>query len=274
MTNQPPPVQFIFIALDCEARPLVKYFNLKKDDSHVCFPIYRNEKIVLTVTGVGKVAMAGAVAYTMAVFPGYLVPLLINVGIAGHKTQALGTLCMAIKIIDGDTGRRFYPQLLGNYWPETSELKTTSLPVTQYSSDCLYDMEASAFYEMAIRFSSSELIHCLKVVSDNENSSIEKIQPKLVTDWITNQMNEIERLLQKLETLRESIVPIELDSYNEMIDKWHFTVSGKIKLKSLLQRWKVLTNTAWLYSSEKKDMNGKQVLSKLEAEVSRLEILL
>ena len=218
--------------------------------------------------------MAGAVAYTLAVFPGCQVPLLINVGIAGHQTQAIGTLCMAMKIIDGDTGRRFYPQLLGCQWPETSELKTTSLPSTQYSSDSLYDMEASAFYEMAIRFSSSELIHCFKVVSDNENSSIEKIQPKLVTEWIASQMNEIERLLQQLEKLRESIVPLELDSYNEMIDKWYFTVSGKIKLKALLQRWKVLTNRTWQYSNEENELSGKDVLKKLEAELSRQEVLL
>ena len=274
MTNQPPPVLFIFTALDCEARPLVKYFDLKKENSHVCFSIYRNQKIVLTVAGVGKVAMAGAVAYTMAVFPSYQVPLLINVGIAGHKTLAIGTLCLAMKITDGDTGRRFYPQLLGSHWPETSELKTASLPSTQYSSDCLYDMEASAFYEMAVRFSSGELIHCFKIVSDNEISSIEKIQPKLVTEWIASQMNEIGPLLQQLEKLRESIVPIELDTYDEMIDKWHFTVSGKIKLKALLQRWKVLSDRVWQYSNEGKELSGKEVLKKLEAEVSRLEVLL
>jgi len=274
MKNQPLPVLFIFTALDCEARPIVKFFDLKKDDSQGCFSIYRNEKIVLTVTGVGKVAMAGTVAYTMAVFPGYQVPLLINVGIAGHKTQALGTLSMAMKIIDGDTGRRFYPQLLGSHWPETSELKTTSLPSTQYSSDCLYDMEASAFYETAVRFSSSEFIHCFKVVSDNESSSIEKIQPKLVSEWIASQMNEIERILQQLEKLRESIVPIDLNSYNEMIDKWHFTVSGKIKLKALLQRWKVLTNRAWQHSNQEKELTGKEVLKKLEGEINHLEVLL
>jgi hypothetical protein len=194
------------------------------------------------------------------------------VGIAGHKTLAIGTLCLAMKIIDGDTERRFYPQLLGSHWPETSELKTTSLPSTQYSSDCLYDMEATAFYEMAVRFSSSELIHCFKIVSDNEISSIEKIQPKLVTEWIASQMNEIGPLLQQLEKLRESIVPIELDTYDEMIDKWHFTVSGKIKLKALLQRWKVLTNSAWQYSNEEKKLSGKDVLKKLEAELSCLEV--
>lgn len=274
MTNQPLPILFIFTALDCEAKPLVKFFDLKKDDSHAGFSIYRNEKIVLTVAGVGKVAMAGAVAYTLALFPDCQVPVLVNIGIAGHKVQDIGALCIAMKIIDGDTGRRFYPQLLGSDWPETRELKTTSLPSTHYRSDCLYDMEASAFYEMAVRFSSCELIHCFKVISDNERSSIEKIQPKLVTEWIANQMDEIGPLLQHLEKLRESIVPIELDSYDEIVNKWHFTVSGKIKLKALLQRWKVLSVRPWQHSDKDGKLSGKEILKKLEAEVNYLEVLL
>ena len=274
MKNQNPPIVFIFTALDCEAKPLVKLFDLKKDSSHDYFPIYKNEKIVLTVTGVGKVAMAGAVAYTLAVFPGNEVPVLVNIGIAGHKVQEIGTLCMAMKITDGDTARRFYPSLSGGHWPVTSDLKTTSQPCVHYDPDCLYDMEASAFYEMSVRFSTSELIHCFKVVSDNENSSIEKIQPKVVTEWITSQTNEIEQLLMYLEKLREIIVPIKLEVYNEMVNKWHFTVSGKIKLKALLLRWKVLSVRDWQYENEERDLSGKEVLKKLEAEVNRLEVLL
>jgi hypothetical protein len=274
MRKQSPPILFIFTALDCEAKPWVKFFDLKKVDRHASFSIYRSEKIVLTVAGVGKVAMAGAVAYTLAVFPDCQVPVLVNIGIAGHKVHAIGTLCSAMKIIDGDTERRFYPQLLGSDWPETSELKTTSLPCTQYSSDCLYDMEASAFYEMAIRYSSSELIHCFKVVSDNESSSIEKIQPKLVTEWIANQINDIVPLFQQLEKLRESILPVELDVYNEIVNEFHFTVSGKIKLKALLLRWRVLSARAWHYDNEWGKLSGKEMLKKLETEVNRLEVLL
>ena len=274
MSNHPPPILFIFTALDCEARPIVKFYDLKKQESHSGFSMYRNKKIVLTVAGVGKVAMAGAVAYTLAIFPDCQVPVLINIGIAGHKVQETGTLCIAMKIIDGDTGRNFYPQLLGTRWPETSQLKTASLPSTQYNSDCLYDMEASAFYEMAIRFSSCELIHCFKVVSDNEGSSIEKIQPKIVTEWIANQMNEIEPLLLQLEKLRETILPVELDVYNEMMNKWHFTVSGKIKLKNLLLRWKVLSVRPWQHNDEYGELSGKEILKKLEAEVNCLEVLL
>ena len=274
MMNQTSPIVFIFTALDCEAKPLVQFFDLKKVGGHDCFSIYKNEKIVLTVTGVGKVAMAGAVAYTLAIFPGKQVPVLVNIGIAGHKVQEIGALCVAMKIIDGDTGRGFYPSLSGGHWPVTSELKTASQPCVQYDSDCLFDMEASAFYEMAVRFSTSELIHCFKVVSDNENSSIETIQPKLVTEWIASQTPEIEQLLQYLEKLRGLIVPVNLDVYNEMVNKWHFTVSGKIKLKALLLRWKVLAVRDWQYDKEERDLSGKEVLKKLETEVNLREVVL
>ena len=272
MKNQFDPKIFIFIALDCEAKPVVSFFDLKKENVNHPFSIYKKDNIILTVTGVGKVAMAGAVAYTLAIFPDNLIPVLINIGIAGHEAHAIGSLIMAIKVVDNDTGKKFYPQMAGNGFIETSEIKTTSVPCTGYSADCLIDMEASAFYEMAVRFTSSELIHSLKVVSDNESSSIDKIQPKLVSQWIARQMTEIDRQLKYLVNLRESIAPVELKEYPEMVKKWHFTVSGKIKLKALLIRWKVLSNEEWLYGSGDDFSNGKDVIKKLEADVNRLDI--
>ncbi|MCK5188911.1 MAG: hypothetical protein KAR12_02520 [Methylococcales bacterium] len=272
MINQFDPKIFIFIALDCEARPVVSFFDLKKENVNHPFSIYKHNNIILTVTGVGKVAMAGAVAYTLAIFPDSQIPVLINIGIAGHRSQAIGSLFMAIKVVDKDTGKKFYPQLTGNGFLETSEIKTTSAPCSEYSADCLIDMEASAFYEMAVRFTSSELIHSLKVVSDNESSSIDKIHPRLVSLWIAKQMTEIDQLLKHLVNLRESIAPIELKKYHELVKKWHFTVSGKIRLKTLLMRWKVLSDEEWLYSSEENFNNGKEVMLKLEADVNCLEV--
>ena len=272
MKNKMSPEIFVFIALDCEAKPVINYFNLKKENINYPFPIYKNNNIVLTVTGVGKVAMAGAVAHTLAIFPDSQMPVMINIGIAGHRGQAIGSLFMAMKIVDTDSGKKFYPPLVGNNCLETSEIKTTSVPCTSYSEDCLIDMEASAFYEMAVRFTSSELIHSLKVVSDNESSSIDKIQAKLVSQWIASQMTEIELLLKQLVMLRESAVSIELKEYKEMIERWHFTVSGKIKFKTLLMRWKVLSDEEWVCDGKESFSNGKEVIHKLEADVNHLEV--
>ncbi|MCF6250976.1 MAG: hypothetical protein L3J75_06870 [Methylococcaceae bacterium] len=272
MTNQIAPQIFIFIALDCEAKPLLRFYDFKKEHVNHAFSIYKNHNCVLTVTGVGKVAMAGAVAYTLALFPRMHYPIILNLGIAGHKTEDLGRLFITSKIVDNESGKKFYPQMIGGQWPECSEIITSSVPCEDYSQHCLYDMEAAAFYETAVRFSSSELIHCLKIVSDNEHSAIDKIQPKSVTEWVDSQMTEIERLIGQLVNLRESIAGIELKEYNEIIKKWHFTVTGKIKLKALLKRWQVLTVGNWPGHDEICFNSGKELLRRLESDVDAVAV--
>jgi len=274
MMEQCSPKIFIFTALECEAKALVNKFKLKKENIRHPFSIYRGDKIVLTVTGVGKVAMAAGVAYTSAVFPGLESPVMINIGIAGHKTQSVGRLLMASKIVDVDSEKVFYPQLVGANWPETSEIKTMALPSTKYYLDCLNDMEASAFYETAVRFSSCELIHCIKVVSDNGESSIESINSKVVVKWIDNQNIEIEKIVNRLEQMRLSIAISELGEYDEIINKWHFTVSGGIRLKSLLRRWNVLSSNNWLDENDTVFSHGKDVLRKLDADIACLDVKL
>ncbi len=265
---------FIFTALDCEARALVVFFELKKDSNVHPFIIYKNHNFVLTVTGVGKVAMAGAVAYSLALFSTNSMSVIVNIGIVGHKAYPVGSLCLASKVVDKEGGKSFYPQLIGNIWPKVCEIITTSIPCTKYSNDCLHDMEASAFYEMAVKFSSSELIHCIKIVSDNETSSIEQINAKSVAEWIASHKVEIGRLLAHWTKLQASIVSEELEDFDSLVKKWHFTVSGRIKLKSLLTRWMVLTSKSWVGESKVDFRNSKKVLHQLEADVNRLDIQL
>ena len=70
-------------------------------------------------------------------------------------------------------------------------------------------MEASAFYETAVRFSSSELILCLKVISDNQLSTVENIQPKQVAALIAAHLATVESLLTRAATQAELITTPE-----------------------------------------------------------------
>ncbi len=65
-------------------------------------------------------------------------------------------------------------------------------------------MEASAFYETAVRFSSSELILCLKVISDNQLSPVENIQPKQVAALIAAHLATVESLLARTVALAQT----------------------------------------------------------------------
>ncbi len=272
MKNQLSPSLFIYMALECEAKPLIKQFYLKKENTNHPFPIYKNDTIILTVSGVGKVAMAGAVAYTQAFFLSQQLPVLINIGIAGHKSEEIGEILLASKIVDKDSGKRFYPQLIGNNWPKIGEVQTSSKPCTEYSANYMNDMEASAFYETAVRFSTNELIHSIKVISDNEQTSIETINAKRVSQLISNHLIQIEQLLNDWKSLQQSVNPIQLKEFNLIIKQWNFTVGGKTKLKALLSRWQVLSAKPWLANNQKKLESSKDVLKKLEIDINCLEV--
>lgn len=274
MTLSAPPTLFIFTALECEARALIMALSLKKNNAKHPFSIYRHADIVLTVTGIGRVAMAGGVAYTLALFPLAQSPVMLNIGIAGHKSKALGTLLTATKIIDNSSNKAFYPQFLSNHWTESCELKTVSKPDTRYTFDGLVDMEASAFYEMAVKFSTCELIHCLKIVSDNNHTSIDRINPKRVSEWVASQMDSIQQIMDDLKTLNQPIQTNGLRSFDEIIKKWHFTVTGTIKLKALLNRWQLLSTDCWLSYHSHSFSDGKQLLKKLQSDVENLDVYL
>ncbi len=268
------PNLFIYTALECEAKPLIKQFELKKENFNHPFPIYKNDSIVLTISGVGKVAMAGAVAYTQAIFQPQHLPVLINIGIAGHKFESIGEIVLASKIVDKDSGKRFYPQLIGTNLPKTGEVQTSSKPCTEYSASYMNDMEASAFYETAVRFSTNELIHSIKVISDNEKTSIESINAKKVSQLISNQLTQIEQLFNCWILLQKSFIPSELKEFNLILQQWNFTVSGKIRLKSLLSRWQLLSAESWLTNNQAKLKSSKDVLKKLEIDISYLKVIL
>ena len=201
--KMPIPSIFVFIALDCEAKPLIRQYNLKKLQQPHPFAIYTADEMALVVSGVGKTAMAGAVAYAMAIFQPAS-PVLINLGIAGHKEMATGTLLVADKIIDADNGeKKFYPQFIGRQPCRNMPLYTLARPGFSYSSDYLYDMEGAAFYEMAVKFSSCELIQCLKIVSDNQHEPAEQINAKVVGHWIEKQMDSVASIVRQLAELRK-----------------------------------------------------------------------
>ncbi|MCQ8103455.1 hypothetical protein NP590_04985 [Methylomonas sp. SURF-2] len=239
------PSVFIFCALACEAKPLIGAWKLKKltAASHP-FAIHADSSRVVVVTGIGQTAMAGAVGYTMALFAHPPLPVMLNLGIAGHHNLPLGSLVLGHKIVACESGRGFYPQFPFTISQPTRTISTQAKPNTHYSTDALFDMEASAFYEMALKFSSSELIHVVKIISDNHQSPVTAISESTVEHWISAQLAAFEEILELLLAQNPQLRPHEPELYQVMLREFHFTVSGRLKLKALLQRWRVLKGEA------------------------------
>jgi hypothetical protein len=258
----------------CEAKALIQFFNLKKDLAVHPFAIYKMDTLILTVSGVGKVAMAGAVSYTLALFKRHPTPVMLNIGIAGHKSASTGTLFQIMKILDVDSAKTFYPPMISKNILETSTLRTVSTAVNCYEVDVLYDMEAAAFYAMAVRFSSSELIQCIKIVSDNERSAIENINAQQIVQWVHNKLHVIENVINNLFTLSATIMQIEMEEYQQIVSECHFTASRQLKLKALLMRWQVLTHGTKYTINKEETKTAKEILVKMETELDCLAFFL
>lgn len=275
MKKQIPYKIFIYSALACEAKAIIDFFGLKKDISIQPFAVYVHNGMCLTVTGVGKTAIAAAVAYTQALIATVEFPVLLNIGIAGHRDYPLGQLFLIDRIIDADSKKNHYPSLVCKPPCSTATIQTASTPQMSYNHSNLCDMEASAFYETATRFSTSELIHCFKVISDNQTSPANTIQPKLVVELISAHLLTIETFLGKIVELSTIISPtLENRLFDDLIQKYHFTASQKMQLKTRLSRWKVLTDNQDLpiYKAEVQD--AKNLLVWLDKQINNLAVIL
>ena len=268
------PQIFIFVALPCEAKPLLAHFDLKKQLDHRVFSIYQKHNYYLTVTGVGKTAMAAGMAYTLALYADQSFPILLNVGIAGHGSSQIKDIYLAEKIYDADSDKRYYPQFVFQAPCMTSMITTVSQPQSAYKLSSLYDMEASAFYETAVKFSSSELIHSMKIISDNENSPVHAMNSKQVTEWMQHCTRTLDEVIACLAPLAQTVCTIPPDCLSEFLHKWHFTVAGKQKLQRLLMRWQVLSEGTKPVLDETRLKSGKDVLRDLEQAIAKLEISL
>ena len=219
--------------------------------------------------------MAGAIGYVMALFASPVAPILLNLGIAGHKSTEVGDICLGQKISDAETGRSFYPPLTFTPHCNTADIVTHSKAHTAYTDDNICDMEAAGFYEMAVKFGTSELIQVIKIISDNTKSPIEKINESTVEAWISDKIAIVESLLDELIRLRQSIIsddPAE-HLFQTLSTRFHFTAANASKLEALLRRWQLLKGNELDYSGTRIRSAG-ELLRWIEHELDVSELWL
>lgn len=266
----------LVVALPCEAQPIVKHFKLKKIQQTRVYNIYGNGQLSLIVSGVGKLFSAAATAYLQAYSdlntPYPQATAWLNVGIGGHGNLDTGTGIIADKISDAATGQCFYPSLVFDPVVTTAHFVTVDQPEEHFTQDAVYDMESSGFYTSASRFSSSELIHSFKVVSDNRQSGFMSLDKARVSDLITGQLTEVETFISTLtEMLQQLMEPRRIvEDYQRLMHSYHFTKTQSTQLKHLLHRWYALD----LGSLEQSVMvqgvaNSKELLARLQQHVTQ-----
>ncbi len=252
----------IVTALQCEARPLIDRYKLRGNSKHSAFRYYQNDDLQLIISGMGKLAAATATAYLAATGSSQSSAWL-NIGIAGHADKALGEPLLAHKIIDTASQQQWFPGIVFDPPCASETLMTVDRAAQEYPQAMMVDMEASGFYAAAARFQSCELIHSLKIISDNSDHATDNISEKSTIALINQNMSTIDVLIGELQPLASQLNLIE-QSPSEVytfMEQWHFTTYQQNELRHLLRRWYALSlSTSPIPNDFAQHTTGKAVL--------------
>ena len=223
-------------AIHCEAKPVIDFYRLKKSHEHHAFDVYLGDNICCIVSGIGKLNSAAATAWIAALNQQSRSIAWINIGTAGSDSHTIGSAWWLNKITDVESDRRSYPVPLINNKLPTGHCLTHNQVDDVYHAQCLSDMEASAFFDTATRFSSAELVHCIKVISDNKETPCSK-NKNMVSQLIQKNIIPITQFSQALEQLNQQVARIEVaePDWQQFLKQAHFSQTQKSQLRGCLR---------------------------------------
>ncbi|MDA0837889.1 MAG: hypothetical protein O2857_08920 [Planctomycetota bacterium] len=232
---------YIVVALSCEARPIVKHFGLKAVPGEV-MPIYESDYATLIVCGIGKLN-AGTAAGWLEGRNSSLTPnIWMNVGVCGHRNLPQGTGSLVHKVTDHALGKTWYPSILFETPCVTRSVRTVNSTEKEFQSEDLYEMEASGFINAAMRFSTAELVHCFKIVSDNLSTGIQHLQLSEIEKFVAAHLETLSDLIEQLKEIRNSLSHESESSQfiDSLLTRFHFTTYEKHQLVKIMRRIETL----------------------------------
>ena len=150
----------LVVALPAEAGPLKNFFQLKP--LRATNNVFQSDQgIRLLVTGVGRKNLNHSFARfartEFAKESQQVSPAWLNIGIAGHRELAVGEMMVANKLSCAVSAQPSFPTpvLSANHY---GEVLTVDEPELTYPQNAAYDMEAHAFWDMALNFGMLDLI--------------------------------------------------------------------------------------------------------------------
>jgi len=208
------------------------------------FKIYSNQNhsIWLIISSIGSSASSRATKHLALVSEADMGTAWLNIGIGGHDNLPLEKAILAHKITNSSTGKTWFPQLIFDPPCLTTSVKTVEKPDFNYPDDNVVEMEASGFYSAAESYSTREMVHCMKIISDNSQSPAGKITAAIVDKSISRNLSIIKELVRKLQflSMKEQERTSDPPFLQECLSRWHFTVTQTHQLKSLLRKWLLL----------------------------------
>ena len=257
----------IIIALLEEAKPFIKQFKLQKwENSRL--KVYENSSILLVISGIGSDAVTIAVGYAAALASSYGRLFWLNLGSAGHRNYRIGTVVLPAEVRDSALDLAFYPTPIipGNF--KRDKLRTIKIPSQKYMQNTCFDMEGYSFCTAASRFSLSDYIQVIKIISDNEQKPVSELRKNSLKNAIASGAEAtiiiIEAFLDFARTEASHPEP-SLPSINK--SRLHFTQSQRIRLSQLTSQMHLLDPNFDVFKEIEQHKTSSSVLNYLETQV-------
>jgi len=234
------------VALKEEAEIILDYFKLKVVSEKTIYPIYKNEEEThwLIISGIGRINAAASTTYLYSYSEASSHTSWINIGIAGSDKGNYGDLYLVDKISTYRGKKSTYPLTMPKTLLPKMHLFTSDIPISDYSTYELIDMEGSAFFDIASRLTSKEFICLKKVISDGPQNEIKEITRSKIRNLIKKNLFTIIDVISYYERLSEEEFQIRQKPklFYEIKSKWHFSVTQSHRLETLLRRIENLCN--------------------------------
>ena len=261
------------VALKEEAQIILEHFKLKAVNQKTIYPIYKNEEEThwLTISGIGRSNAAAATAYLYSFSKASKYTSWVNIGIAGSDKGNYGDLYLVDKISTYQVKKSTYPSTM----PKTSlpkmHLFTSDIPISDYSTYELIDMEGSAFFDIASKLTSKEFICLMKVISDGPENDIKEITKSKISNLIKENLLKIIDVISYYERLSEEEFQIteKPELFYAIKSKWHFTATQSYKLETLLRRIEVYCNNRDLEEKIKNCKTSNSVINFLNSKIKK-----
>lgn len=235
---------YIAVALGIEAKPIIKFFNLKRDNEIKKVQVFKNERITLIITGVGILKSAITLTYILSKLDIHEDDMFLNLGICGAKNKdfTLGDIVLCNKVISSEIKKSYYPDMLFVHPFKEGSLESFNTPI--YSGEGvlgdLVDMEGAGLIEASTYFFQSYQLNFIKIVSDHLNMGISSEEVEKLLENSLNKIGEWLKQRESIEIEREvTFSTEERKLINLLVEKTHFTATMVNELESLLLYYKL-----------------------------------
>lgn len=248
---------YIMVSNLYEAKPFIKHCGLIKDESQDKLEVYYSPSTMLVITRGGAITSAISISYFLAQRRPSTSDIVINLTLCetSDRNIPLGSLYLGYKIIEWETNKRFYPDLIFGHPFEEEEICSTSLPCALIQKDDdkiifpakLLDMEAATVMQTLMALFKTRHIYIFRIVAGYGES--DKKTPILTERLVAQQVVSIMDYIYDLQ--RKCLLEYDLtDDEIRLVKRFCiFFVLPPFKEQELFE-------TIYFYKSEQHSMMG------------------